>query len=153
MLASEQRRLELATKDASDLLAKARLQASELDAQLEDALTRTRTPQATYKAGGPLERRILNQTFFTRILIGEDNQVLGTTLTPTYAAVAAWHPELGQPQISLTDGPEGLRRPTTALQAALDETRSNPDPSSWDQGLTFERLVETAGIEPASAIA
>ena len=129
------------------------MQAAQLDAELEEVLKRTRTPQAAYRAGEPLERRILNQTFFKRILIGEDSEVLGTTLTPTYAAVAAWHPGLGQPQIVSTDGIRVPRSALTGLRATLDGTRSNPDPSSWDQGLTFERLVETAGIEPASAIA
>jgi site-specific DNA recombinase len=44
--------------------------------------------EATYLASTPLERRLLNQAFFKRILIGEDNEVLGTTLTPVYDAVA-----------------------------------------------------------------
>ena len=41
-------------------------------------------------ASTPLQRRLLNQAFFKRILIGEDSQVIGTTLTPVYAALGAW---------------------------------------------------------------
>jgi hypothetical protein len=61
-------------------------------------------------ASSALERRILNQTFFKRLLIGEESEVLGATLTPVYAAVAEWNPDLGQPAT------EALRNPPGGLQ-------------------------------------
>jgi len=70
--------------------------------------------------------------------------ILGATLAPVYAAVAEWQPDLGQPH------PE---RASAATDDARRPSRPNPDPISRGQGLDFERLVETAGIEPASAVA
>ena len=83
---------------AHGLLAKAKVHLGDVETSLAEVLARTSSPHAAYLASSPLQRRILNQAFFKRILVGEDNDVLGTTLTPAYAAVASgWVPALGQP--------------------------------------------------------
>lgn len=53
----------------------------------------------------------------------------GTTLTPVYAALSGWEPNLGQPQ---------PKKPTKARGA---ETK-NPGPSSLGRGLLVEPMVE-----------
>jgi site-specific DNA recombinase len=117
VLAREQGRLESERGQAESLLAKARLHAQDIDTSLEDALAKTSTPYATYRVSNPLERLLLNQTFFKRILIGEDNEVIGTSLTPVYAALAAWHEPLGQPR--------SHKKPR---KSAPEAQRTNPDP-------------------------
>jgi hypothetical protein len=106
VLARKQKELEVELARVSDLLAKAQQHADDIEAELAEILDRTKTPHATYLAGTPLERRILNQTFFKRILVGEEAQILGVTLTPAYAALAAWQPSFGQPPARLRGGPE-----------------------------------------------
>ena len=128
VLASEQRRLETENLQAHRLLDASELQATDIATALEEALEKASSPQATYLASTPLERRLLNQALFKRILVGEQGQILGTSLTPVYAALAAWQPDLG-------------------LQ------RKNPDPDFRGQGSYVEPMVETAGIEPASMTA
>ncbi len=145
VLAREQARLETEKARARHLLQKAELHASEIEEALDDALVKTTTPQATYLASSHLERRLLNQTFFKRILVGEDSQVLGTTLTPVYAALSAWEDGLGQPK--------GQNGPRAARQAALGPERENPGRLLRGQGSHVEPMVETVGIEPTSAIA
>lgn len=154
VLAREQKRLDAEQKQARDLLGKAQVHATDVEAALAEVLARTTTPHGTYVASTPLNRRILNQTFFKRILVGEDSEVLGATLTPAYAAVAAgWQPTFGQP--ARKSGQRAGRGPEEPNRAGSDREVSseNPDPSSWGQGLHLDSLVETAGIEPASAIA
>jgi hypothetical protein len=51
---------------------------------------------------------------------------LGTTLTPVYAALAAWKEDLGQP----------------APQKARKSKSANPDPVLRGQGLHVEPIVE-----------
>ena len=63
-----------------ELLAQATDQLHDVEAELLAVLDRTKTPYATYLNGTPLERRILNQTCFKQLFIGEDNEVLGVTL-------------------------------------------------------------------------
>jgi hypothetical protein len=78
-------------------------------------LAKTSTPHATYLASGPLKRRLLNQTSFKRLLIGEDSEVLGTTLTPVYAALSDWEPKLGQPRPKKSTKARGAETKTPAL--------------------------------------
>jgi site-specific DNA recombinase len=130
VLANEQERLEDEQQRAQQLLDTAELHAEDIDRRLDDALARTETPHATYMASTPLERRLLNQAFFRRILIGEDSEVLGTTLTPVYAALGAWHHPLGQIP-SKNAAPDAKGR-----QAA------NPGPPSGGNGLPLTPMVE-----------
>jgi site-specific DNA recombinase len=141
VLAREQERLEAEQQQAKHLLDKAHLQIQDIDANLEDALAKTTTPHATYKASNPLERRLLNQTLFKRILIGEDSEVLGTSLTPVYAALAAWHEPFGQPR--------GARKPCKSTVPGAEST--SPDPFSRGQGLHFDSMVELGGLEPPTS--
>jgi site-specific DNA recombinase len=150
VLAREQHRLDDERQQAQTMLSRAKRRVVDVEAELEEALNRTKTPYATYQAGSPLVRRILNQAFFKRILIGEDNQVVGVTLTPAYAAVAAWHEPFGQPVARSRRTGDGGREDA---QAAREDEKANPEPFSRDRGLPFVQMVETAGIEPASAIA
>jgi hypothetical protein len=137
--------LEAQKLQAEQLLATAELQAEDIESALEGALTKTETPRAVYLASNRLERRLLNQTLFTRILVGEDSEVLGTSLTPVYAALATWEPTLGTP------APQKARK---APKAASREAESvNPSPVSRGRGSHVKPMMETAGIEPASAIA
>jgi hypothetical protein len=90
VLASEQERLEAEKLKAQRLLELAKLHARDIESALDGALAKTSTPHATYSASTPLERRLLNQTFFERILIGDQNTVDRTELTPVYKALSAW---------------------------------------------------------------
>jgi hypothetical protein len=90
-------------------------------------------------ASTPLQRRLLNQAFFKRILIGEDSQVIGTTLTPVYAALGAWHEPLGQ------------IRPKKAVPDAQGRKAANPDRLSGGQGLPLMPMVELGGLEPPTS--
>jgi site-specific DNA recombinase len=138
VLASEQHRLEAEKLQAQRLLHAAELQATDIATALDGVLEKTSSPQATYIASTPLERRLLNQALFKRILVGEEGQVLGATLTPIYAALAAWEPDLGTPHTPPAhQGPQ----------------RKNPDPDFQGQGSYVKPMVETVGIEPTSMIA
>jgi site-specific DNA recombinase len=94
-------------------------------AELEDihqaldlALSRISKPYDVYHDGTELERRILNRAIFERIEVGPDGEITGTTLTPTYAALSAWQPGLGQPAARQPKGEKRLGtakfRPNTA---------------------------------------
>ena len=140
VLASEQQRLEAEKLQAQRLLETAELHARDIEGALDGALAKTRTPHATYVASTPLERRLLNQTFFTRILIGDDNTVESAEMTPVYAALSAWEPRLGKPRhLQAVPPPDKGSR------------RANPDPVSRGQGLHNDRMVEPTGIEPVTS--
>lgn len=137
VLADQQRRLEDQKQQAQKLLQTAQLQAEDIDTTLAQALATTKTPHATYRASSPLERRLLNQAFFKRILIGEDGEVLGATLTPVYDALAAWHPPLGKTKAETArktpvDGPKGRKA-------------ANPGRLSGGQGLYLTPMVGSSG--------
>jgi site-specific DNA recombinase len=141
VLAREQSRLESEQQQAKGLLGKTQLQAEDIDASLDDVLDKTKTPHATYMSSTPFERRLLNQTFFTRILVGESGQVVGVSLTPVYAALSAWHEPLGQPQPAMAGQKPRPKGPASA----------NPDPFSRGQGLNFDSMVELGGLEPPTS--
>ena len=141
VLASEQQRLEVEKLQAQRLLEAAELHAQDIETSLDGALAKTRTPHATYLASTPLERRLLNQTFFKRILVGDEGTIESAELTPVYAALSTWEPRLGKNQRHL----KAVPRPTEGGQKA------NPDPVSRGQGLHNGQMVEPAGIEPATS--
>jgi site-specific DNA recombinase len=147
VLASEQQRLEDEKQQAQRLLDAAELHSQDIETMLDGALAKTKTPHATYLASTPLERRLLNQAFFKRILIGDDNEVLGTTLTPVYDAVAAWHEPLGQPRpLKAAQQPVSGAAPVRrGLQGA------GPDPVFGGQGLLLNPMVELGGLEPPTS--
>jgi hypothetical protein len=111
VLATEQQRLEAEKLQARRLLDAAERHARDIESALDGALAKTRTPHATYLVSTPLERRLLNQTFFKRILIGEEGGVESAELTPIYAALTTWEPSLGRlrPQKAARSAPKGRR--------------------------------------------
>jgi site-specific DNA recombinase len=140
VLATEQQRLEAEKLKANRLLEAAELHARDIESALDVALAKTETPRATYLASTPLERRLLNQTFFKRILVGENGTIEGTQLTTVYAALATWEPRLGKP------------RHLTALPApANGSSKKNPDPVFQGQGSHNDFMVELVGIEPTTS--
>ena len=133
VLAAKQRELEREQARIGALMGQLDKEADDIGERIEDVLNRTISPSAVYRAGTPLERRILNQAFFKQIFVGEDGEVLGTALTPAYAAVAAWEPKLGQP----ASGP--AERPTRGEDALGDQEAgsTNPGPLSRGQGFVL----------------
>jgi len=126
VLASEQKRLQAEDRHVRNLLAQAELQAEDIAVRLEDVRKRTSTPYQAYRRGSPLERRLLNQTFFKRILIGEASEVLGVTLTPAYAAVAEWDESFGQPQT-----PEPSQEAQAGLEAPSPRSPQEKTPTPF----------------------
>jgi hypothetical protein len=88
--------------------------------------------RANWVASTSFERRLLNQTFFERILVGEEG-VEGAEMTPVYAAVAAWEPRLGAPR--------HLSRPKEPASTAR-ATKKNPNPAFRGQGSHKAKLVD-----------
>jgi hypothetical protein len=119
VLATEQRRLEGEKHQAQQLLEAAEMHASDIETALDGALAKTKTPHATYVASTPLERRLLNQTFFKRILVGEEGTIESAELTTVYAALATWEPSLGKP-----------RHLKAVPSPAKGANKMNPDPVS-----------------------
>jgi site-specific DNA recombinase len=143
VLASEQQRLEAEKLQAQRLLDAAELHARDIESALDGALAKTRTPHATYLASTPLERRLLNQTFFKRILIGDDGEIQSTELTPIYAALTTWEPALGQIQARKVAQP--------AAKGRRGARNANPDPDFRGQGSHNAILVGETGLEPTTA--
>lgn len=139
VLATEQQRLESEKNQAQRLLEAAELHASDIESALDGALAKTKTPHATYLASTPLERRLLNQTFFKRILVGESGTIESAELTTVYAALATWEPSLGKP-----------RHLKAVPSPAKGDNKKNPDPVSRGQGSHNDVLVELVGLEPTT---
>jgi site-specific DNA recombinase len=131
VLATEQQRLEAEKRQTNRLLEAAQLHARDIETALDGAMAKTRTPHATYTASTPLERRLLNQTFFKRILVGENGTIESTELTTVYAALASWEPRLGKP------------RHLTALPSPTERAnKKNPNPVFRGQGSHNAVLVD-----------
>ncbi|HWF52245.1 MAG TPA: recombinase family protein [Solirubrobacteraceae bacterium] len=146
VLAREQARIVAEKKQITRLLKEAESHLHDVEDAAEAALRQTATPHATYQASTLMERRLLNQTFFKRILVGDEGEITETELTPIYDALSSWHPTLGHPGTT-TPGGGSTRVPTSGT------SRENPDPDDSGQGSLLNSMVETAGIEPASAVA
>jgi len=112
----EQTKLKAEAKAAERLRRIAVVQSEQAEAALDEALQRLKNIAQVYRDGTPIERRILNRAIFQRIEIGEDGEITGTALTPTYQALAAWNPNLGKPTRHHAQEPSNLRsdfvRPT-----------------------------------------
>jgi site-specific DNA recombinase len=141
VLAREQLRLERERGEAESALRAAEVQAVDIETTLDEALDKTKTPHATYLASNPLERRLLNQTFFERILVGEQGQIEAARLTPVYAALSAWHAPMGEPVRAKTSAGRQRRRPST----------TNPGPISRGRGSHLTPMVELGGLEPPTS--
>jgi site-specific DNA recombinase len=134
VLATEQQRLEAEKLQTQRLLGAAELHARDIESALDGALNKTRTPHATYLASTPLERRLLNQTFFKRILVEDDGEIQSAELTPVYAALAPWEPALGKLQARKTARP--------AAEGRQGARNANPDTVFRGQGSHNDILVE-----------
>jgi hypothetical protein len=134
VLATEQQRLEAEKLQVQRLLDAAELHARDIESALDRALAKTRTPHATYLASTPLERRLLNQTFFRRILVGDEGEIHSTELTPVYAALATWEPALGKLRARRIAQP--------AAEGRRGARNANPDPVFRGQGSPNDNLVE-----------
>jgi site-specific DNA recombinase len=139
VLAREQRRLEDEERQARRLLRQAELEMQDVDAALEEALARTNTPHATYLVSTPMERRIMNQTFFEKLFIGAEGGVNGVELTAAYQAMAAWDEAFGR-YVSAEGGAQPEHTP--------EGSSENPDPVFQDRGSHLNQMVEAGGIEP-----
>jgi site-specific DNA recombinase len=137
VLATEQHRLEGEKLQAKRLLEAAELHAKDIESALDGALAKTRTPHATYLASTSLERRLLNQTFFKRILIGDEGVIEDAELTPVYAALTRWEPSLGEIR---------ARRAARPAKNDRGSNNENPDPVSRGQGSHNKPMVGAIGV-------
>ena len=111
VFAAEQDKLKDERRAAQRLQDTATTQLEDIQEALDLALSRVSKSYEVYTEGTELERRILNRAIFERIEVGPDSEITGTTLTPVYAALAAWQPGLGQPA---AHQPKGQKRLDTA---------------------------------------
>ena len=109
VFAAEQDRLKDERRAAQRLQEAATTELEDIQQALELALSRVSKPYEVYTQGTELERRIMNRAIFDRIEIGPDAEITGTTLTPIYAALSAWQPNLGRPAASQAKGRKRLR--------------------------------------------
>jgi site-specific DNA recombinase len=98
VFAAEQDKLKTERRSADQLRTTATAQLSDIQEALDLALSRVEQPQAVYRDGTPLERRVMNRAIFERIEVGPEAEITGTTLTPVYKALSAWQPSLGRPK-------------------------------------------------------
>jgi site-specific DNA recombinase len=147
VLDREQRRLETEKNAAMRSLGQASAHAEDVEAHVAEMVAKAGTPHASYLASVPSERRMLNQTFFKQIFIGEDSEVVGVNLTPVYAAFGEWDLSLGLPDAQIVG-----RKPLDKATSHLEEgKRKNPGPSSLGQGSLFFSMVEPGGLEPPTS--
>jgi site-specific DNA recombinase len=100
----EQAKLKAEAKAAQRLRRVALMQTQDVEKALDEALVRIERTHQSYLEATPQERRIMNRAIFVRIEVGEeDGKITGTALTPTYKAIAAWQPSLGQPHAASAD--------------------------------------------------
>ena len=82
-------RIETEQKSLTQLLARSELQLKEIDEALTEALQLTEKPGEVYLTSGNLGRRLLNQVFFKRIVVGPSGEVDDAELQPWYARIIA----------------------------------------------------------------
>ena len=127
----EQAKLKTETKAAERLRKVAVAQTEDIDQALEEAFARVERTQQSYLEATPLERRGMNRVFFERIEIGEDGEITAAILTPTYKAIAAWQPNLGQPK---ANGPAAQGHQKPPLGACSAFLRRRRFVAGWMQG-------------------
>jgi DNA invertase Pin-like site-specific DNA recombinase len=145
VLKREQDRLESERRAAEGALAAASVHTEDVEERAAEAVRMAASPHAIYTASSPLERRMLNQTFFKQLFIGEDREVVGVNLTPIYAAFGEWDRTFGLPEAQIVGQVESTD------QGFRTEKRENPDPSSLGQGLLLYPMVELEGLEPSTS--
>jgi site-specific DNA recombinase len=125
VFAAEQDKLKDERRAAQRLQEAATTELEDIQQALDLALSRVSKPYEVYTQGTELERRIMNRAIFERIEIGPEAEITGTTLTPVYAALSAWQPDLGQPAASQPKGREML---------GTASFRPNPAPVHYSHG-------------------
>jgi DNA invertase Pin-like site-specific DNA recombinase len=128
VLREEQARLTREKQAASRLLKTAEATLAEVQGPLEAALELAADPQGAYLRATPLERRMLNATFFECIEVGVDGELADIKLMPVYDAMKAWAPSLGEPA---KGRPSGLSVQSWSFQVHLDP---NADPAPRHRG-------------------
>ncbi len=123
---AEQDKLKDERRAAQHLEETATAELEDIQAALDLALSRVNKPHEVYTEGNELERRLLNRAIFEHIEIGPDAEITGSTLTPVYAALSAWKPDLGQPAPCQQEGRKRLSaakfRPSAAPVHHIDLT-------------------------------
>jgi site-specific DNA recombinase len=108
-------------------LATAEREIGKAEQGLAQAKRLLRDASATYREADPQTRRRWNQVFFKKLYVAPDG-ISAAELTDEFAALLA-----------------------DELSAEVERYVANPRALLHAGGSTFERVVETAGIEPASA--
>jgi hypothetical protein len=115
VLAPEQQRLEVESPSPAPTSC-SRTSGHRHSDTLDGVLEKTSSPQATYIASTPLERRLLNHALFEAHPGERARPGPGTTLTPIYAALAAWQPDLGTPHTPHDPPEPSTQRPRPRFQ-------------------------------------
>ena len=89
LLGSEMKRLTRAMAEADAEVAQAKTTTADLEAVLDAALAAAANCQTAYLSAPDGVRRLINQGFFKRLLIGEDGSVEHAELTEPFAALLA----------------------------------------------------------------
>lgn len=135
----EQDRLKAERRSADQLRATATAQLEDVQDALDLALSRVERPQAVYRDGTPLERRVMNRAIFERIEVGPEAEITGTSLTPIYKALSAWHSGLGRPSTCQKGKGPGDGAPPAHVRPLFAPVHSRMAWKSWD-------LVQLAGL-------
>ncbi len=112
----EQHKLKAESKAAQRLRRIAAVQGKRVEEALALTLERLENIHQAYIEATPLERRMMNRAIFKHIEIGDDGDVMKSSLTPPYEAIAAWQPELGRPAVAAhapTAPQKGAVRPSS----------------------------------------
>jgi site-specific DNA recombinase len=136
----EQQKLKAEAKAARRLRRVAIVQTHDIEGALDEALRRIEHTHESYLEATPIERRVMNRAIFERIEVGEDSEITGTTLTPTYQALSGWQPRLGRPiacpkaEAEGQPGPRSVSfRPASGAADCLDEGRAGPGRAARSQ--------------------
>jgi site-specific DNA recombinase len=139
VLARKQQQLDDDKLAAEKLQRRAGTHAEEIEANLRESLSMATDPETAYGTGTPVERRVLNQTFFKRIEIGDGGEITEAELSEIYARMRPWH---------LFGLPSAVKPAADDAAEDRGQDGTNPDPLSEDRGLHFNKMVEAGGIEP-----
>jgi site-specific DNA recombinase len=136
----EQRRLDAEIAEAEEGLAVAILDNERLVEIVDIAVDLAANCYNLYRSATPAERRLLNQTFFERILLDIDGEILpDSPLAEPFASI-----------LSNESKPTRPRARAAAGTARRTQTK-NPEPSYAVRGSSTGLLVELRGIEPLTS--
>jgi site-specific DNA recombinase len=115
--------------------------------------------QLAYRQAGPNERRLLNQAFFERIEIAEE-EVVGSQIAEPFAGLKG----ITQQEAAEREAAKAHLAASWDLETELEKTRfAEPFDGSWEaetlglfsetEGSNVEALVRLRGVEPPRALA